>query len=239
MQKIRIIAFATLLALTACKARLTVDSTIPKQYPVNQASIDSGVYKIYLPYKLRLDSLMNKTIGSTEKELTKNTPEGTLGNFVTDASMAMAKVKGFSPDFCFMNNGGLRNPIPKGDITVRSIFELMPFENELVLITLSGKDVRDVLDYIASKGGTPISGAKFVISSKKAKDIKIQNQSFDDTKTYTILTSDYLASGGDGLEMLAKADKKVMNLKVRDALLDYFKLNNSPKLNITIDGRIQ
>jgi 2',3'-cyclic-nucleotide 2'-phosphodiesterase (5'-nucleotidase family) len=97
-------------------------------------------------------------------------------------------------------------------------------------------------DYIAESGGDPISGARFTIDNKKAVDITIDGKPFDVKKEYVVLTSDYMANGGDGGQIFSKnIERKDLNYKLRDAILDYLaKLKKEgKKLNPVIDGRIK
>ena len=93
---------------------------------------DSLINIFIEPYRTSIESEMNEIISFTESDLIKNKPVGNLGNFVTDLCLSYAEA-----DICIMNNGGLRSSINKGNITVGMIYELMPFENELVIVELS------------------------------------------------------------------------------------------------------
>lgn len=170
---------------------------------------------------------MNVVVGTTKQALSKDQPEGLLGNFVADLCLEETR-KHYQPDdnknvdFCFLNNGGLRAALPEGKITRRNIFEVMPFENELIILAISGYDVSLLLNYMVSKGGIPVSGLRFKMKDNKAFDVVINNAPFDSLKTYKVVTSDYLANGGDNLFFLAAAkQRQYVQLKLRDAILQY------------------
>ena len=111
---------------------------------------------------------MNEIISFTKSDLIKNKPVGNLGNFVTDLCLSYAEA-----DICIMNNGGLRSSINKGNITVGMIYELMPFENELVIVELSKTDFFEMLHHIIiEKGGEPISGVKVIATNNEIIDYK-------------------------------------------------------------------
>ncbi|RYF10032.1 MAG: hypothetical protein EOO42_23170 [Flavobacteriales bacterium] len=231
--------------LSACGTRYTLVKSNREEYNINtNLAVDSTIIKTYLPYKAELDREMNDVIGYTDVTLTKSSklPESVLGNFFADAVLNQARKIEPNIDFAIpTTNGGLRNDIAKGEITVSKVFELMPFENETVVFTLKGRDVLDVLNFIASSGGQPVSGLKMKIENKLPKDIFINGKAFDLNKTYVVLTSDYIASGGDGTTGFSKPiAKKVIGLKVRDALLQEIKqLNaNGKRINTTLDGRV-
>ena len=118
----------------------------------------------------------------------------------------------------------------------------MPFENAFVTVKFTGVAMQKFFDFIAEGGGDPISGARFTIQNKKAVDILINNKPFDISKNYTVLTSDYMANGGDGGAIFTKGiERKDLNYKLRDAIFQYLeKLNKAGKtLNPINDGRIK
>ena len=117
----------------------------------------------------------------------------------------------------------------------------MPFENLITTVTFSGKDMQQFFDYVAEGGGDPIAGAKFSIKNKKAVNVLIGGQALDLNKNYILLTSDYMANGGDGGAIFSKAtDRKTYEIKLRDALLNYMELQTKEGkiLNPVNDGRI-
>jgi 2',3'-cyclic-nucleotide 2'-phosphodiesterase (5'-nucleotidase family) len=189
---------------------------------------------------------MDGVIGETEVALEKAQPEGLLGNFVTDACLNIS-AKYYYPedygkiDFCFLNNGGLRAALPQGKITLKNIFEVMPFENALTVLTLNGETLEKLFNLIAMKGGVPVSGLKMQIKDTVAVNVKIQDMTFDTGRTYRMLTSDYLANGGDGLFFLSDAvNREDLNLKVRDALIEYISnlSKEGRKISSKVEGRI-
>ena len=189
---------------------------------------------------------MDETIGETETAMERAQPEGLLGNFVADACMNVAE-KYYYPDdngkidFCLLNNGGLRAPLPLGRITRKNIFEVMPFENALTVLTLKGETLEKLFTFIAVKGGVPVSGIKLQIKDFAMVNIEVQGKLFEREKTYRVVTSDYLANGGDGLFFLSDAIKREdLNLKVRDALLEFIGnlTKDGKKIRAKAEGRI-
>lgn len=165
----------------------------------HDASIDS----ILAPRKKLLDSLMNVSLCEFSATMEKNKPNGSLNNFCADMLLSIGK--SFSPQASasIINYGGLRlNSMSAGIITKGKIYELMPFDNMIVSVSLRGDTLLQVLDYIASQGGWPISGIRFKIVNNKAEDIFVNEQALVANQYYTIIMSDYLANGGDNLTML-------------------------------------
>jgi 2',3'-cyclic-nucleotide 2'-phosphodiesterase (5'-nucleotidase family) len=205
--------------------------------------VDSAIVNMIAPYKQKLDAQMNEVIAVTENDLVKEQPEGTLCTLLAEASMAYAnKISDRPVDLCVMNYGGVRIPfIAKGNITLRNVYEFMPFDNQLELVEIDAATCKEVLDLVARSGGGPISGARITIANKTAQDILIQNKPWDSTRTYLLLSSDYLINGGDGATMFQHPIKRIsLNYKVRDALIDYLRdqTANKTTINIQKDGRI-
>ncbi|MEO8149506.1 MAG: 5'-nucleotidase [Bacteroidia bacterium] len=214
----------------SCNSVGTVTKTETKQYALGKTTvIDSSTNKTIAPYRDELSLTMDKVIGETDVALEKGQPEGKLGNFVADLALQQGN-KNYFPadnkkaDFVFLNNGGLRAPLPQGEITVGKVFELLPFENELIVVTLKGTTVNQLINFIIDKGGMPVSNIKITIKDKKAIAVKINGNDFDSTQTYKVITSDYLANGGDNLKMMSDAiSKETLGLKLRDAILTQIK----------------
>jgi 2',3'-cyclic-nucleotide 2'-phosphodiesterase (5'-nucleotidase family) len=178
------------------------------------------------PYRDSVDKAMNGVIGFAIHGLTKKQPESVLGNFMTDAIKVMAEKKfGKKINAAFVNYGGIRSYIPKGDVTVGKIFELMPFDNLVVLQELKGFQLKLFLTKVCDKGGWPVSqGLTYSIKDKKLGDVFIDEKPLNDSSVYLIANSDYIANGGDDCVMLKGIPKQNINYLMRDALLDYTKL---------------
>jgi 2',3'-cyclic-nucleotide 2'-phosphodiesterase (5'-nucleotidase family) len=177
------------------------------------------------PYSDSVENSMNINIGSLGGEMTKSWPECSLGAFMTDAYLQMGSdTFRQKVDFALMNMGGIRlGSLPAGTITRGRIFELMPFDNLLVLLKLNGSQVQNLLSDIAAKGGWPISGGSYTISDKKAVDIKINGKPLDPEKIYVLATSDYIANGGDESSILKNIPQISLGYLQRDALIAYVK----------------
>ncbi|MCK3682885.1 5'-nucleotidase C-terminal domain-containing protein [Maribellus sp. YY47] len=240
----------TLLAvIISCRAPLVQTGTETRNIPVAEATnpLDSNIIRLYLPYKNLLDKDMNRVISYSESEMEKDKPESLLTNFLGDLLLEeagkteLAQTENIVPSVSFFNYGGIRTSLPKGDITVGKVYELMPFENELVYLKLDGNTMKEFLDYIARKGGDSVGGVRLKISDGKAVDIKIGGQDFDAGKAYWLVTNDYVAGGGDGLEVLKqRLDYKTTGLLIRELIIQNLeaKQKNHETIHVTLDGRI-
>jgi 2',3'-cyclic-nucleotide 2'-phosphodiesterase (5'-nucleotidase family) len=207
---------------------------IQDTFAIKSTKIDS----IILPYQEKVSQTMNEVLNSTDMLMEKGIPESLLGNLISDLCM------NFCPevDFCILNNGGLRVPLPQGNITRGKIFELMPFENELVAVTLSGSTTFKLFKYIQNKKGVPFSKELRLEIKNENILASINNQPFDSLRNYTILTSDYLARGGDNMTFFKDAiDIKPCNIKLRDAIIEHFisEKNNGNTIKSKLDNRIK
>jgi len=189
---------------------------------------DSAINSQILPYKNHVDSMMNVELGYSDKEYFKKKPNGLLNNLAADMvlEMTIKSVEGstYSPDFCLLNYGGLRHPLPKGIITLSDVYQLMPFQNEVVILELKGGQVDSLFNYIARSGGQPIAGCKLEVNNYQYLSATINGKAFDKTKNYFLVTSDYLANGGDRMSFLKTpiATYKT-GLLLRNAMIDYIK----------------
>lgn len=240
----RLLLFALPWAIICCRQPLQLSQQPEVQQIAvgNQLSADTAIENFIAPYKAQLDAKMNQVIGFAPEELTKNVGESTLGNFVTDLMLQQAAIyyKG-EIDIAVTTNGGLRNPIPKGDITVGNIYELMPFENELVVVKVTGQTLQKLFDLAASKKTVPIANATYTIQAGRAFDIKIGGQPLQASKIYAVAVSDYLANGGDYMVFFKEGEKAlILGITVRDAILNYIKALTAVGTQVTakIEGRV-
>lgn len=215
---------------------IAIDSTF-----VSSAVIDSMVK----PYKEKLASEMQQVLSFTTKDLVKNDGDmqSSLGNLMADMTYEMAnpifqEKTNKSIDFVLFNNGGIRATIPKGNVTNESAFKLMPFENELVVVDITGDKVEELINYfITNKKAHPLSKNVSLEINENDYVLKINGKSFDKNKSYAVLTSDFLQNGGDKMYFFKNPEKLTkLNYKVRDAIIDYFKKTDT--LQATIDNRV-
>jgi len=236
------------LLAAACSQPGKITKTEAMQYAFRDtvnSTIDPTMEKEIQPYRDGMSGQMNEVIANSTVPLTKGQPESLLGNLFSDVCLDMANEIYYAStytkaDFAFFNNGGLRAELPKGSITRGNVFELMPFENELVVVSLTGSQTKKLIDYMASKDGVPVSHLQFKIKEKQPVDVMVNGAPFDSTKNYKAVTSDYLANGGDQYFFLTDAKKEYVNLKIRDAMIQYFQRESKQGHAITanLDQRV-
>lgn len=171
--------------------------------------------------------------------------ETEIGNLVCDAMLwKMQATTG--ADFAINNGGGIRTFLPEGDITLKNVFEVLPFDNTLATVTLKGSDVVKLFEYIGNiengKGSFPqVAGVTFTINygSKSVSNVLINEQPIDTGKEYKVVTNSYLMSGGDGYVVFKNGIKFYdSSINQRDVLSDYIKNKLNGNVKAKIEGRI-
>lgn len=197
-------------------------------------SDDQDIQNLIAPYKIQLDTIMNEVLCYSKVPVTHYMPESPLGNFVADLSMETALANGFDADMCLLNHFGLRATLPKGSVTKRDAYKLMPFENELVLVDLAPEDMLQLFSYLKESNGHPISNLRIHFSKQKDR-IAINGKSWDKKQSYRVLTTDYLAKGGDRMIFFKQGKLTRTGIKLRDAIIDHMTKRDTIKTGI--DGR--
>lgn len=192
------------------------------------APTDSAAEQYIRPYRKRVVTEMSEIIATNPEAMLK---PGKLGNNApltcwvasvlrTEAGRSM----GTLPDFAALTNGSVRTGLPAGNITVGNIFELMPFENELTVLSLPGTVVQEMFDYAIKYDNLGAVNVTWTKSADgHATDIRIGSRPLDPTSTYTLAINDYLANGGDGMSFLKPFRQLPANRTIRRAILDYLR----------------
>jgi len=228
----------------AARARVTetaVDASIPD---------DSPVEKMLAPYSPKVREL-EVVIGKLKGELKKGgAGSGSLGNFVADGMRAQASVKTGKPiTVALMNGGGMRrNNIGEGELKARDIFELLPFENALITVDLTGEQLTKLLQMIVA-GREAQSGARITYKTNADKSSEMESarlrdaggeKEIDPNATYAITTIDYLYRVGGRYAILQQGkNMKELGITLRDAIINYVKSETAAGREIkpNLDGR--
>jgi len=244
--------------IASCKPQLTNIET--KNFSVdNTKQSDSLTTEWLKSFKDSMGKSMNILIAKTSIPLKSSRSKGVIepevqqnGNlaricsdYVLQSAREWSRDNSFPlPVFTVLNHNGFRNSISEGIITKGNIFEVMPFDNEIVLVQLSGKTVDSLFQYISSIGGSAVSGLSIEIdlNSKQYTDALVGVNKFDSRQTYWMCTSDFLLQGGDGYIQFANAKKVIKTgILVRDALLVGFEneFKRSKQINPQLQPRIR
>ena len=239
----RIALALILFVLVSCHSSLHVQHRSAIVYNIEKDTpSDSNIVKMLHPYKLGVDTQMSVIIGHTDIPLTKAQPESSIGNLIADAQLEAAKKTDNKVVGSVVNYGGMRlNYIAPGVITKGKMYELMPFDNTVVVAQIPGDVLKKFCDHMAKYKGWPISGITYTIKDKEAVNIKVGIDPLNENLVYNIAISDYIANGGDNCDFLKPLRKKFTTIFVRDALIDYIARHekNEQLLHPVIEKRIQ
>jgi len=182
------------------------------------------------PYKIQLDEKMNEVITFSETEYSREGNLNLLGNLTAFLLYEIAQEHAAQNqlpkvDFALLNFGGLRTDLPKGKITTKHIFEVFPFENKIVLVSLLGKDLELIAKFlIDDKKNHPVYELELKAKNDSIQSFKIGGKDIDKNKTYLLATNDYLANKGDKMNFF---DKKLTiyntNIFIRDGFIKKMK----------------
>ncbi len=200
---------------------------------------DPAIARLAASYHDRIKDRFAAVIGETEVDLVRTHPgESNIGDLVCDAMREAAKA-----EIAFHNSGGLRANIPKGKITTEQAYALLPFDNVLVSMDLSGKQVLRVLEKgVETKYGVlQVSGLRVAYdmsrpAGERVKEATVNGVPLSPDRTYRIVTNDYLAAGGDRFSAFRKGKNIRCGDTLRDVFVGYLK-KHSP-VRQRLDGRI-
>jgi 2',3'-cyclic-nucleotide 2'-phosphodiesterase (5'-nucleotidase family) len=238
-----------LASLTACKTASTLQvANVQPQKNIsinNELKNDEAFVKVIEPYKQKLDREMNQKISHTSVDLTKQGDNSNLGNLLADYTFDGADewtkthLKK-NVDAALINIGGIRTSIGKGDILLKSVFEVMPFENEVIIVKLKGSDLQGLYEYYAkTQVNNPVSHLYIETDNGRLTKTLINGKPVNPSQDYYIATSDYLALGGDNMKFFSKGESIPTGIKLRDLFIEYFKKtpevvpNTDVRLNFT------
>ena len=240
MKKIAIFILVAL-CWCACHQPGKVVSKTSKIHMIDSTldAIQDTQYLAYLePIKTELETQLNEAIGYAPKDLEVYQPECPMLNWASDALYEMAKqLCPEQVDMAVVNIGGMRCNWGTGNITFRHVFELMPFDNELVVLTMTGKEILALCDVFAKCGGQGVAGLRMSASKGVLRSAKIAGKDVVPEAYYTVATSDYLSQGNDGMTPLKNYEAMWKSeRKIRDLYIEY--IQQMKTVEAKVDGRM-
>lgn len=186
-----------------------------------------------------LRTYMGRFVVKSNGVIERGQPESPLGNLTADIIRNRAtREMGFQVDIAVLNRGGLRIPLPEGDVTVGTIYELMPFENHITMLKMSGRQIRQLANEIAREGGEPVSGMRFRIENGRAVDLLVAGTSINDNRQYWVATNNWLADGGGPMPSLWNPlERRDLDVLIREAFIEY--LRHRPEISPVTDNRVR
>ena len=229
------VIFLTLFFIGSCaKQNFYVSKIEGKRITIIDKETQNQQIENYVkPYREQINKDLDNVLAYCPVTMDKS--EGkwqtTIGNLMADLTLetgnSVFKAREKKDiDLCILNNGGIRAILPKGNVTTRTSFEIMPFENGLVVMALKGEQIFELVDYfVTTEKAHPLSGITFTIGKdKRAKNILVQGKPVEKEAVYYVATNDYLSNGGDNMNFFKKSVQKYdLDYKLRNVLIDYFK----------------
>ncbi|MFI8378130.1 MULTISPECIES: 5'-nucleotidase C-terminal domain-containing protein [unclassified Leeuwenhoekiella] len=220
--------------LVACKqSQATLTSIQGKQINITDSiASDLSVIEYIAPYKKRIDEEMNAILAYAPESLSKSDgPYNTaIGNMMADAVLEFCdpvffKRSGKHIDGVVLNHGGIRSVLRAGNVTMGTAYEIMPFENSIVVVEISSDEARAMFQYLKSGKAHPIANMQLILNANDDIDSALINgKPIENGKTYFIATNDYLQQGGDGMVFFTNPKTiEILDYKMRTILIDHFK----------------
>ncbi len=245
MSRTILLLLSAVFVLSGCRVAQSITQVQPQKNIRIEAHLpeDAAVANTIAPYKKSLEDQMKAKISHTAVDLNKQGDNSNLGNLLADFTLQGANAWSMqnnrpAVDAAVINSGGIRSTIGVGDIFLRHIYEVMPFENELVIVKMKGSDVQYLFDYyLETQKNNPVSGLKIETKNGKLQTQTINGKILDPAKTYYIATSDFLALGGDNMKFFGRGEMISTGIKLRDLYVQKFR--EMPEVTAPADIRLQ
>ncbi len=242
------VIFTTLCFFVSCKS----DTVKLAEIKGRQIPIDSTISKVdsissfVEPYRNRINEVLDSTLAYAPKPLLLNDGERntSMGNLMADivfeeTAPLFKSRTGKELDFVVLNYGGVRSIISEGNVSARNAYEVMPFENYIVVVELSGSATRQLINFVSKASRRhPVSGIQIITDKNRAlESVNIQGEPFDENRNYYVATSDYLVNGGPSVgffdEIISTTETDYL---LRNAIIDHFKKVDT--IRAVVDDRI-
>jgi 5'-nucleotidase / UDP-sugar diphosphatase len=204
--------------------------------PIQGAEPDPEIERILTPYRQKVEQEMTRVFGQAKGDLSRSTStESHVANLVADAIQWKT-----GAEIVLLNAGLQRVPIPKGPITGRKLFEVLPFQNTLVRMTMTGAQIKQALGHTVMTVG----GVRVRLDSTKPDGSRLawvrlaDGKKLDDRELYSVVTNDFLFAGGDGFKEFADGlNVQDTGAILRDVVGEY--ISTFGEISPKLDGRIQ
>ncbi|WP_445614269.1 bifunctional metallophosphatase/5'-nucleotidase [Geobacillus sp. YF-1] len=205
---------------------------------------DPEIRALVEKYEAKVAPLVNQVVGTAAETITDEqnaSGESALGNLIADAQRAA-----MNTDFAFMNPGGIRADIEQGEVTWGELYNVQPFNNQLVKMTLTGAQIRELLNQQWQPTQTrmlQISGLRYTWSASRPAGNKVIDIQLPDgtplnpNGEYTVTVNSFLADGGDGFTVLTQGTNREVGPVDLDALVSYIRGLAQP-FSARMEGRI-
>lgn len=182
----------------------------------------------------------DEIIGVTRVNLERSFPESNMGNLMCDAL-----IHRYEADVSFQNSGGIRADLRRGNITIRDIYNVFPFDNDAVVLEMTGVELREAFEAsVAGRSNHQIGGARMVYDPSRPPfdrivEVTVGGEPIDDNKMYRVVTNSYITESEGATSAAFRGATSIMNTydNLRDVLIQY--IRDIGTITIEQDGRIQ
>ena len=202
--------------MCACSPKLSINS---EQIKITKEELaDSSLTTFIAPFKEEMDAQMQLKIAESEHDFIVKRPSSNLMNWMADAVFVnqTRNVRLNLPTFCLLNTGGIRSSIGKGDVLLKDLFKVMPFDNTIIWAKIPMTSLEKISAYLIKSGGEPISNVEM-----KNGQLLLSSVGENVTVNYFwVITSNYLFNGGDNMNFFKDAVETVeTKILIRDVLI--------------------
>ena len=202
--------------MCACSPKLSINS---EQIKITKEELaDSSLTTFIAPFKEEMDAQMQLKIAESEHDFIVKRPSSNLMNWMADAVFVnqTRNVRLSLPTFCLLNTGGIRSSIGKGDVLLKDLFKVMPFDNTIIWAKIPMTSLEKISAYLLKSGGEPISNVEMkngqLLLSSVGENVAVNY--------FWVITSNYLFNGGDNMSFFDDAVETVeTKILIRDVLI--------------------
>ena len=230
----------------ACHKAQTTQKIESERLAIGQSlESDTKIDAFLKPYRERLEASMNEVLCYSAEEHKKTDGElnTAVGNLMADAvfercAPILKKRYNLDLDLVLLNHGGIRAPLPKGPIYMKTPYNIMPFENKVVIVQMKSTALMELVDYLRkAQRAHPVSGIKLAITRKgRLKHCLFKGKTLSPTQFITSLQMITSTKGGDRMDFFQNSEAVFdIDYKIRNVLIDYFTIKDT--LNPKRDNR--
>ncbi|MBW1296672.1 5'-nucleotidase C-terminal domain-containing protein [Aquimarina litoralis] len=223
-----------LLVFFSCKKNNYLQKVEGVRIEINDTIPDNPEIEAFIkPYRAHVNKMLDSALAYAPKSYSKGDGDlnTAIGNLMADIVLEQANPvfksrTGKTVDMVLLNYGGIRAPISKGAVSARTAYQVMPFENSIIVAEMKGTQIRELIQYLQkAKRAHPISGLQLTLDSNyDVVSALINDKEIDDNISYFVATNDYLYNGGSKMYFFKESvNSHVLNYKIRNAMIDYFK----------------
>ncbi len=217
-------------------------------YKTREIEQDPYLLATLTPYAEQVDKVLSEVIGQAGARFPNGESrlkETAIGNLVADSMLWYTRNQ--DVDFAIQNGGGVRADLAEGEIAKRDIYEILPFDNSVMVLEMTGAQIIDMFDFVVTiergKGAFPQVSSEidvtFDFTTGETRDLTISGKPVDPNKNYRVATNSYMAAGGDGYSMMTASSYRYdTSAFQRDVTIDYI-IDKGGTLMPKTDGRIR